>query len=856
MWPFVGRRRELADVMAALTGPDGKGAALVGPAGVGKTRLTDEIAERLEQTGFTVRRSYATVATSTIPFGAVASLLPADMRTANPLGRAVEHLRTEPAPLAIVVDDAHLLDDASIGLLHHVIRHGHARVLVTSRPGERAELWREGLLQRHPVGYLSRAECDELLEQVLHGPVDTRSATLLWTGSTGNPLYLKELVASGCAVGSLRAQDGVWSWHGAIELAGRLGELVRENLGRLDPAHRHALELLAYSEPVELDLLASLVVEEALDDLETRALIRVEPSGSRTVVRLGHPLYGRPLRTTCPASRAQSHQRALAAALEATGARRREDFMRITTWRLGSGCPISVDLLVAAAEQAWAARDVTLAERLCRAAVAAGGTSQAGHVLGQVLMHGRAPAEAEAALAEVMAGPLSPADLGRLGATRSMNLHFGLGDAEAAAAVLDAVDVPGLPADLSDWLKVVRVTEEAQFRHVTHVLDRTYQPVVPRLSIHMRHNRALSLLHAGRYREAEEEITGYEAEALALSEEVPTLYNGAMRMRAFCRAFAGRLTEAEELARRVRHTLIEESGWTFSGTSLASVLSYCARLRGHGTRALRLAREGTPGPAHPLVFDTMALSALASAAAVCGDTSLAADALARAEKARRPAWRLTGTSVPIARAWVLAATGDIRAAADTALAAADDCAALGLRCGEAMALHDAARFGIDTSLRLAVLTTTMDDPLTRAYSAHATALARCSPATLEAVAAGFHRLGVTLYAAEALASAPACTAPGNARAASQASARQALLMRDFDAVHTPALRADDLTHLTRRQAEVARLATSGLTNQQIAARLHTSKRTVDNHLHAIYGVLGVTGRNELRAVLGRVPGHS
>ncbi|RAS63307.1 regulatory LuxR family protein [Lentzea atacamensis] len=61
---------------------------------------------------------------------------------------------------------------------------------------------------------------------------------------------------------------------------------------------------------------------------------------------------------------------------------------------------------------------------------------------------------------------------------------------------------------------------------------------------------------------------------------------------------------------------------------------------------------------------------------------------------------------------------------------------------------------------------------------------------------------------------------------------------------------EDLTHLTRRQVEVARLATSGLTNQQIAERLHTSKRTVDNHLHAIYGVLGVTGRDELRTVLG------
>ncbi|MGW6933783.1 LuxR C-terminal-related transcriptional regulator [Lentzea sp. NPDC054927] len=851
VWPFVGRKRELEDVMSALTSPNGNGAALVGPAGVGKTRLTDEVVTRLEQTGVAVRRCYATVATSTIPFGALAAMLPADMRTANPLGRAVEHLAAEPQPLAIVVDDAHLLDDASIGLLHHVIRHGFARVLVTSRPGERAELWQEGLLRRYPLGDLSRAESDLLLEQALDGPVDTRSSSLLWSGSAGNPLYLRELVVFGRAVGALRVTEGIWSWHGEIQLGGRLGELVQENLGRLEPAHRHALELLACSEPVELDLLASLVQEEALNDLETRALIRVESSGRRTVVRLGHPLYGSLLRATCPALRAQSHQRALAAGLEATGARRREDLMRIATWRLDGGSPISLTLLAAAAEQAWAARDVTLAERLCRAAVDAGGLSRVGHVFGQVLMHGRAPDQAEATLADVMAGPLSTADLGRLGATRSMNLHFGLGDADAAAAVLAGVDVPGLPEDLRDWLKVVRTLQEAQHHHVATVLESTYQPVMPHLSIHMRRTRALCLLHAGRYREVEEEVAWCEAETLSSGGESPAPDYGGMRMRCFALAYGGHIAEAEKLALKMYDTLFDDLDFTGT-TSLYSVLSFCASMRGHGSQSLRLAREGSPKtPGNPLIFDTIALANLASAAALCGDGALAEQALARAEKARRPAWRLTGMRVSVARSWVLAALGDIRAAADAAVAAADECAELGVHGGEAMALHDAARFGVDTSLRLAALTSTMDDPMTSAYTAHATALAHAAPAVLEATATDFLRLGATLYAAEALASAARLhRTHGNARAASQASARQALVMRDFDRVHTPALRADGLTHLTRRQVEVARLATSGLTNQQIAEQLHTSKRTVDNHLHAIYGVLGVTGRDGLRTVLG------
>ncbi|MBM7861931.1 helix-turn-helix transcriptional regulator [Lentzea nigeriaca] len=852
MWPFVGRTRELQDVMSALTEPNGNGAALVGPAGVGKSRLADEVVARLEQTGFTVRRCYATVATSPIPFGALAAMLPADMRTANPLGRAVEQLLAEPQPLAIVVDDAHLLDDASIALLHHVIREGHARVLVTSRPGETTELWQEGLLQRYPLGDLSRAESDELLERALEGPVDSRSSTLLWSGSAGNPLYLRELVVSGRALGSLRAVNGIWSWHGAIELGGRLGELVQENLGRLEPSHRLALELLAYSEPVELDLLASLVREEALDDLETRALIQVESSGRRTVVRLGHPLYGSLLRATCPALRAQAHQRALAAGLEATGARRREDLMRIATWRLDGGSPISLDLLAAAAEQAWAAQDVALAERLCRAAVEAGGLGRVGHVFGEVLMYGRAPHEAEAILADVMRGSLSPADLGRLGATRSLNLYFGLGDADAAAAVLDAVDVPDLPVDLRDWLRVVRILEAAQRGPVTSVLESSYLPVAPHLSVSLRRIRATCFLHAGRYREVEEETSACEAEALALDDE-PAVWpdTSASRLRCFALAFSGRLSEAESLALKMYDKSFDELDFTGT-TSLYSLLSFCARMRGHGSQALRLAREACPRtPDNHLIFDTIGLASLASSAALCGDAELAWDALARAEEARRPAWRLTGTTVSLARSWVFAAAGDVRGAADAAMAAADECAELGVHSCEAMALHDAARFGVDTSLRLAALTSTMDDPMTSAYAAHATALAHASPTVLEATATDFLRLGATLYAAEALASAARLhRTQDNVRAASQASARQALLMRDFDGVRTPVLRADGLTHLTRRQVEVARLATSGLTNQQIAEKLHTSKRTVDNHLHAIYGVLGVTGRDELRTVLG------
>ena len=51
--------------------------------------------------------------------------------------------------------------------------------------------------------------------------------------------------------------------------------------------------------------------------------------------------------------------------------------------------------------------------------------------------------------------------------------------------------------------------------------------------------------------------------------------------------------------------------------------------------------------------------------------------------------------------------------------------------------------------------------------------------------------------------------------------------------------------LTRREREVAGLAAAGASNKEIAAKLHLSARTVENHLQSSYAKLGVTGRDQL-----------
>ncbi|XVV16037.1 LuxR C-terminal-related transcriptional regulator [Actinoplanes sp. CA-131856] len=55
--------------------------------------------------------------------------------------------------------------------------------------------------------------------------------------------------------------------------------------------------------------------------------------------------------------------------------------------------------------------------------------------------------------------------------------------------------------------------------------------------------------------------------------------------------------------------------------------------------------------------------------------------------------------------------------------------------------------------------------------------------------------------------------------------------------------------LTQQEKEIARRARDGRSNAEIGAELFLSSRTVEWHLHKVFGKLGITGRRELSDAL-------
>lgn len=353
--PFVGRAAELARLTAVWQDAAGGRARLVlvsGEAGVGKTRLVDELRVRANAT--TVEgRAYP--AEGSIAYGVVtawlrsrpvaarlsrlphasltelARLLPeldADVAPPEPLPEpdmrrrlfaAVERsLLAAGAPLLLLVDDAQWADGQSLRVIHYLLRaRPSARLLVA------ATARREELESGHPLAALvqslqgreqfteialdrlDREETGLLAERICGAPLGAGELEHLYGRSEGNPLFVVEALRAEAPSAEPRVQ---------AVIAGRLSRLSA-------PARELAGLAATIGRAFTADVLAAAAGLDghafvaALDELWQRGIVRAHGPNAYDfshgrIREAAHEALG-------PARRREAHL-AVAAALESS----------------------------------------------------------------------------------------------------------------------------------------------------------------------------------------------------------------------------------------------------------------------------------------------------------------------------------------------------------------------------------------------------------------------------------------------------------------------------------------------------------------------------------------------------------
>ena len=293
----VGRVDEMDRLRAALRAArsgHGQCVAVVGEAGIGKTRLVSELAAEALRRGIRVWLGRTYENDRLITFGPWVDAIRASglvedhvgLATMSPawraeLGRLVPELGepaqegprhpdsvrrlfeavvqlvrhiTEREPLLLVLEDLHWADELSVGLLAFLARRIRERpvmVLATMREEEvdaRSALARTldeldaaGVLMRVSMIPLTLADTTRLIHQLAHADrrtIDETGARAIWALSRGIPFMIVESVRA-------LAERPSTSTDGGVPLPSRVRELVASRLDRLSERAQRLIQIAA-----------------------------------------------------------------------------------------------------------------------------------------------------------------------------------------------------------------------------------------------------------------------------------------------------------------------------------------------------------------------------------------------------------------------------------------------------------------------------------------------------------------------------------------------------------------------------------------------------------------------------------
>jgi DNA-binding NarL/FixJ family response regulator len=857
-WPVVRRDSEYTTIHSALADQSaGCGIVVIGDAGVGKTTLTRLVTQSLPSQ---VRWVAGTESARSIPLGVFAHLV-GSATSRDPmafLAAARETILAEEHSV-IGVDDAHLLDQLSATLLHQLAMDGSIRIVATVRAGESVpdaitSLWKDGYLQRLHLTPFTKTQCVGLIEAALGGRVEGLSADLMWESSGGNALFVRHLVEGALEAGTLRQVRGVWQLRGRTAVTSELASLLEARVEQLPDDVLHALQLLAFCEPLDLEVLTSMVGSDAVEQAEAQGLLRIVEEPHGLDVRFNHPLFGELIRRRLGLAGARRMRGELVRVLREKPMREPAQRIRLAELILDSDQAPESDLLIAAAQDAIALTNVTLSERLARAAVTRGGGLVASELLARSLLWQGNAAEAEQTLGPYDPDELNELDLVRWGAARIANLQWAMGDADGADEVLELlrarVTHPGLRLFI-DGLGAASIAFENRLTEAVdlsaHVLGdpSASAPAIEWAVI----GGALALALMGRNDQV--------AVVSARGHEVENGVDGLLRYLTAFGEIRALVTagEFDAAAKRSADIVQISSPGQYLAWGMANVLAGTVEVaRGRFPETVSRMEQTvaalTSESAASWSFPARLL--LAQSYCVLGHIEPGARMVAELRNRLDRHVAVFEPQLEITQSWLAAAQGNVSAAIDLALEAARSAKTSGQSAIEMLALHDAIRFGDRSSLqRLVSVADGIDGDLASVYSAHADALADGDAERIMAAAERFEQIGAMLSAADAAAQAAlAFHTAGQRREAVQAAATADRLATACGGIQTPALTlAANPLPLSTREREIANLVAAGLSNRDIAERLVVSTRTVEGHIYRACIKLDVSDRDGLAALL-------
>lgn len=355
----------------------------MGPAGVGKTALASAVLADLVADGRASAEILGMLSNQEIPLGAVSPLLATAAPSTTQAGlirRTVEAITASAGDdrVVVLVDDAHLLDDASGTLVHLLALSQKAFVVVTIRsdlpvPDGITALWKDLTGQRIDLEDLSYSETVLLAESILDGPIEPKTAQAVFDASRGNPMFVQHLIGRGRDEGALTLRDDdsadrrEWVANGPMPMPASLVEAVEHRLAELSAEDRELLEVVSMADTLgvaELQTIIGPSAEDRAASLEDRGLVVAEHSRRRLDMWIAHPLYCEVIRAQMSPNAMIRARTQLAEAVTARGLRRRDDALRVAVWLLEAGAPIERSIGDAAVREAMSRSGPALAQQI------------------------------------------------------------------------------------------------------------------------------------------------------------------------------------------------------------------------------------------------------------------------------------------------------------------------------------------------------------------------------------------------------------------------------------------------------------------------------------------------------------